>query len=240
MNDTLLWSILALLMAIITLIGVSRFKQSHPQALEQKRPTQPPTATDDGENNDGIGKKNPIRIWSVIALLIPILTLTGLILFKQSLLQGQEVILPIRGFDPRNFISGHYLTYAIQYGITVCPKKPDNGTAAENAFICLEPRQFLTNQPTKEHCPLFIKGHCEQELFIAGIEKFYVPEKHAQYLGRILRDNPRSDTHPDRSEIVLAVSAGGRAEVKDLRINGESWLKTMDQTKTIDQAETTQ
>ena len=171
---------------------------------------------------------NLMKIWSVLALLIPILALTGLSLSKRSYQQGQEVVLPIRGFDPRDFLSGHYLTYAIQYGIIVCPQKPDDRTVHESTFVCLEPRQFFASQPIAELCSLFIKGHCEQELFVAGIEKFYIPQEYANSLEQVLRADQGKDGPTYRSEVVLAVFADGQAVVKDLHINGQSWRDSVE------------
>jgi uncharacterized membrane-anchored protein len=145
------------------------------------------------------------------ALLFPILSLMALAAYKNSVVNfGQEVILPISGYDPRDLLSGHYLIYRIDYGI--------QGLCSEDfgqyeAHVCLEPLRYSLTRP--EDCAKLIRGVCNSGRFEAGIEKYYVPEERALEL----EDKVRSKS----ASIVLALTPGGQAQVKDLLIDGHSW-----------------
>jgi len=148
----------------------------------------------------------------VIGLLFPILALMALAGYRQFLsVTGKEVILPISGYDPRDLLAGRYLRFTINYDVPdVCPKKSYN---KENAFMCLDPKQFSYTEP--EQCATLIKGICRYNQFTAGIERFYIPEKNARYFEDLLRSS-------QDASVVLSISSSGDAQVKDLLINGQS------------------
>ena len=147
----------------------------------------------------------------ITALAIPILALAALTLYKKYILTvGTEVILPIRGFDPRDLLSGHYLIYQIEYGVDgVCSSGDDD----KQVFVCLKPKEFLRYNDGE--CELPIAGSCRNGRFEAGIEKFYVPEEKALSLEQAVREKTGS--------IVLSVTRSGETAVKDLLIDGRSW-----------------
>lgn len=149
----------------------------------------------------------------VIALAFPIVALAALAAYKRSVLSfGNEVILPISGYDPRDLLAGHYLIYQIDYGLDgICSEK----TTERVGYVCLEPKLFSYSLP--EGCSKLIRGTCNYGRFEAGIEKYYVPQEKAKELEDQVRTNSAS--------IVLSITEGGQAQVKDLLINGESWEK---------------
>lgn len=153
------------------------------------------------------------RIWLIVALLVPIAALAlNAWLKSQQRASGEEVILPIDGFDPRDLLSGHYLTYRIDYGL-------QQGCTAPNvaASVCLRPQRglYLPGE-LPESCELSIHGHCDNSAtFTAGIERFYVPEAVAQVLEQQVRDR--------KGEIVLSVDKQGNAAIRDLLLDGKPW-----------------
>ena len=153
------------------------------------------------------------KIHVLIALIIPIIALFALAIYKKyNFLTGHEVILPITGYDPRDLLSGYYLTYTVEYDIKqICHDKKYREDKV--AYICLKPRDFSYTKPY--NCDLFIKGVCNKRTFKAGIERYYVPKEHAQRLEKLVRSNKMS--------IVLSIPKNGDAQVKDLLINGKSW-----------------
>ncbi|MBF0109967.1 MAG: GDYXXLXY domain-containing protein [Magnetococcales bacterium] len=159
----------------------------------------------------------------VIALLLPILTLGGLILHKLQVLdQGRQVRFPIEGFDPRDLLSGHYLVYRIDYGVLVCPEEdtavmPDGPRDQEvPAVLCLEPSpSFHYGRLVAQDCRLKIVGSCRGRDFHAGIERFYIPEEHARSLDQAVRER--------KGELILRVNDAGVAVVEDLLIGGRPW-----------------
>lgn len=147
----------------------------------------------------------------VVALLFPIITLMTLTVYKRHLLMtGYEVILPISGYDPRDLISGHYITYTVDYGVdNLC----HNYSQIQQGYICLDTKTFSSEQDVS--CRRFIRGTCNYRHFEAGIEKFYIPEDEAKSLDKKVREKQAS--------IIISVSPDGQAQVKDLLINGKSW-----------------
>ena len=150
----------------------------------------------------------------IFFLMIPIMALASLIFYKRHILtSGEEVTLPITGYDPRDLLSGHYLVYEIQYGIDICPKLHKKGIPPiGRAYVCLRPKKFSYERP--QACELMLKGHCASRQFRAGIEKYYIPETKAKEYEDLLRTK--------KADIVLSVLKNGHANVKDLLIDGES------------------
>jgi len=160
------------------------------------------------------------------AVVFPIVVLLGLMFSKQArLAQGSQVILPIEGFDPRDLLSGHYLTYRINYGGSA------DCSRGQKLYACLykesgtEERyraRFISQDDSEDSdCTLFIAGRCENGRFAAGIEKFYIPEQHAAPLDRAVRTG--------KGKIVLKVSGSGAAAIQDLLIDGKSWREYKEQ-----------
>jgi uncharacterized membrane-anchored protein len=147
----------------------------------------------------------------LFALIFPIAGLAALTAYKKYILSfGQEVVLPISGYDPRDLLSGHYLTYRVDYGLT---QDCYSGSMTHDAYVCLDTKSVSYSYP--DGCERLIKGQCRGSRFEAGIEKFYVPEDKAKILEDKVRDKSGS--------IVLSVTRDGRAQVKDLLIDGKSW-----------------
>lgn len=147
------------------------------------------------------------------ALTFPILILALLTGYKKYLLTfGSEVVLPISGYDPRDLLSGHYLIYQIDYGVDgIC----SGSINQETGYICLSTKQFSYSVPNS--CPQVIRGLCRAGRFDAGVEKYYIPEGAAKKLEDQVRAKAAS--------IQLSLSKDGRAQVKDLLIDGRSWKK---------------
>lgn len=47
---------------------------------------------------------------------------------------AQNVLLPIQGFDPRNFLSGHYIQYQINWSAADCHQADWDGICPKRAF----------------------------------------------------------------------------------------------------------
>lgn len=155
----------------------------------------------------------------LLLLILPIAVLL-VIVVRQGFhfATGQEYVFPITGYDPRDLLSGHYLQYRVQYTSEEYCKRPEG----ENFFyacLCLQSRNplFAEVRFGCEGCPAKIWGKCEGGQFLAGIERFYIPEADATWLDATLRRGER------KSEIVVSVSKEGVGLVKDLRFDGKSW-----------------
>ncbi|MBF0195122.1 MAG: GDYXXLXY domain-containing protein [Magnetococcales bacterium] len=163
-----------------------------------------------------------LSLWPVIAVIIPLLALAGLVVEKERrMTQGEEVVLPIVGFDPRDLLSGHYLIYQIQYNVKNLCKKISKQSENKIGYVVINPPEFQTWEPTIGQ--VFIKGECKNGNFKAGIERFYIPQEHAKILDEVIRGK--------QGKIVLSVFYDGRAQVKDLLINDKSWSIFLEEQK---------
>ncbi len=151
--------------------------------------------------------KKKILIASLVFPILALLTMTG---FRQyNLSTGRDFTLPIEGYDPRDLLSGHYLTYTVNFGIPACAKMENTKTV----FICLDPKAKTFIKPAA--CKWYVQGTCDYGRFTAGIEKFYIPESNSRTLDKQVRDK--------KASIVITVTPSGTAMVKDLLIDGKSW-----------------
>lgn len=160
------------------------------------------------------------RLWTALALACPILALGGLALHSQLRLNhGMEVRLPVSGFDPRDLLSGHYLTWRVEYGLAdLCQNVPPRRAGADHPpmFVCVKPRRFAVDQrPDRADCTLYLAGVCEWNRFAAGVERFYIPEQEARALEQAVMQK--------KGEVLLVVGADGQAVVKELFLEGKTW-----------------
>jgi uncharacterized membrane-anchored protein len=132
------------------------------------------------------------------------------------------MIIPISGYDPRDLLSGHYLTYRLdiktekgcskyEYAdgtVYLCLEKPDDGSVRGY------PVENIT-EPASDECAIVIKGKCRYNRFIAGVERFYIPEEHAEYLDAIIRKG--------KCSLKIKIDSKGNASIKDMLIDGKSW-----------------
>ncbi|MBF0610789.1 MAG: GDYXXLXY domain-containing protein [Magnetococcales bacterium] len=149
-------------------------------------------------------------------LLIPVVALLGVAVNSYFKVQnGIEFILPVEGFDPRDLLAGHYLIYRPVY------KSPQDMCLQRESplpvYYCTEEGYFVDGQyNNKPTCDLFIRGQCEDGRFVAGVERFYIPEGRAIVLDRAVREN--------KGSVVLAIDPKtGETRVKDFLLNGRSW-----------------
>ena len=136
-----------------------------------------------------------------------------LTIYKQNIYSnGKEFELNISGYDPIDLLSGHFVTYRIDYGFNPC-ENTDVGdtciclTIGENVVSKLESCDFAKT------CDAFLKGKCKNNFYEAGIEKFFIPENRAKEIDNIIRTG--------KSKIKIAVDKKGNALVKDLILVSE-------------------
>lgn len=169
------------------------------------------------------------KIWIVSsAFFIPIVVLL-LWTLKLSLnqRQGIAVELPIKGFDPRDILSGHYLRFRLDLAAEdPCPMV-DNMAVKDDTprCVCLQPTKPLAHITWKgeceakpSDCSLYIRGRCERQGFFAGIERYYIPEADSAFIPRL----------PDHSTLVISVQASGTTlplELKPGGTNYQEWIE---------------
>ena len=163
----------------------------------------------------------------IAALIFPIVILGLITVNKYAKVNfGTELTIPIKGFDPRDILSGHYLIYRIDYGPNA---NCDYEKYTEDAYMCLKKTDGKYSSEIRRYMPAHykdkylavIRGECHKGRFKAGIERFYIPENAAIILDMVVRNG--------KGKIVLSVTPDGKAMVKDLLIDDKSWKKYVDE-----------
>lgn len=161
------------------------------------------------------------KLWLLLALCLPIAALAWQTWqHQQHYNEGQDITLPIRGFDPRDLLSGHYLIYDVDYGVENICEYPDI------AQLCMTDKPYILSKENEQAgvCSLVLKGKCEKGEFKAGIERFYIPAAHAKILDQALRDQ--------KGSITIAIDPKGKAQVKELWIEQQQWQAWLKQQPT--------
>lgn len=157
----------------------------------------------------------------LFCIAFPIVILLGVTLQKHSLRQtGVKMTFPISGYDPRDLLSGHYLIYTVDYGIPeVCANPHALPTSPEAvSYICFDTSSFQTG-PKNHNCKVFIRGECKYGRFVAGLERFYVPQEKALPLEKLIQSK--------KASIEVAIGSDGSAQVTDLLIEGVTWQEAL-------------
>jgi hypothetical protein len=155
-----------------------------------------------------------------LALAIPILVLAALVVRGEAgLRSGRPWVLRMRGYDPRDLLRGHYLSYRIDWGgggleerctVTAC-------------CICLRAAPgspSLVPDASKVSCDE--TASCDSwfpEDQLDRLREFYIPEGRGPELERALRDR--------QAELSIRVSPRGGVVVEDMLIDGRPWREAV-------------
>ena len=166
-----------------------------------------------------------------ILLFLPVLVLLGWTLSMQAMLSsGEKLDLPIRGYDPRDILAGHYLAVQVDFDSfpSECKVEEDkerryrNDNYGKEAFFCADAGKIVLEKP-QEKCKVFIKGECGYNHFRNDtLTRFYISESSAPVLERAIRDGS------NKPVMRLSVTKDGRAFPVDLLLDGvpyKEWLK---------------
>jgi hypothetical protein len=174
------------------------------------------------------------------ALTLPLLALATLIGRQEAMLAGAAVVnVPVRGYDPRDLLHGHYIQGQLDWKWDSAPTAPGSGTGIAGAACVLaadapKPRlRFIpgwkAGEPVGNDCRMIIagRGWAGQNGIAArfaptsldsgsGQVGLFVPEERTADLERLLIEKPGAFT------VDLAVRPDGSASIKALRVDGES------------------
>ena len=111
---------------------------------------------------------------------------------------GVEIKVPVMGYDPRDLLSGHYIRYRIDW---------------DEADL----KQFEDKFFTKDE-------------FVDSLNKssyrFYVSEKHAKYLEKLLMESwDVKEEDKKKIEVVYSYKKGKHPIAKKLLVNGQPYQK---------------
>lgn len=170
----------------------------------------------------------------VFALALPVVALVALTGYKAyKRFAGVELTIPITGFDPRDLLSGHYLIYQLDFEMEIC-QGPRRDT--DPVFLCvvrdgsdLSTRVVDSANPsTNKGCTAVIMGRCDGRRFVAGVERFYIPEEHSRLLDGVVRGWGED---ANRAKLVISVDPRGHAVVKTLLIDDKPWREFLSTTE---------
>jgi hypothetical protein len=154
----------------------------------------------------------------LFSLLFPILLLAGWVIKLEYQTQsGQEVRIRIKGYDPRDLLSGHFIRYRLDLeAFDPCPDDSDTAIC-----LCLNSElgsqyQIVTSSLSCESentgCRFRLKGDCHRKQFLAGVERYSIPENLAPVLA----------TLPQNSSVILSLDYEGNGIVKKVLVGEET------------------
>ena len=115
---------------------------------------------------------------------------------------GIDIKVAIRGYDPVDLLSGHYISYQIDWDKTDCTQFPDE--------ICPKER-FCKDSRWGREC------------------RFYIPEKYARQLDSLFRQyiwQSRKEKNMT-FEVVYSYNKARKPMAKQLLINGKDWKESI-------------
>jgi hypothetical protein len=139
---------------------------------------------------------------------------------------GVVIEVPIKGYDPRDLLAGHYLRFHLDLGRQDPCLRPGEKPKADPAprCLCLQGKGLTIEwqgvcEEKPASCELYIQGRCDWSGFTAGVERFYIPEKDSQWIPRL----------PEGSRLLLSVQANGSALPIELKPAGKSYQEYIDE-----------
>ena len=110
---------------------------------------------------------------------------------------AKEVTVAISGYDPRDLLSGHYISYQIDWNKTDCS-------------------QFENNE-----CPIEYFAKHKEHAQWGGRYRFYIPQENAELLDRLFRSRNKN------FQVVFSYSKRSAPLGKRLLIDGIEWRKAL-------------
>lgn len=164
-----------------------------------------------------------------LSLLTPLLVLTSLVVKTELEIQhGKRLLLSIEGYDPRDYLRGHYINFRYRWEFDEEKTKRFTHSNFDyhrrDVHLCIPENkkvypvlasQYVTDCNFRILGKLTTNYHDPKFNFNFGIEKFYVPERYALLLERELGIK--------KGEVELAVNSQGRAVILELYIGGVPW-----------------
>ena len=161
------------------------------------------------------------------ALALPIVALAALIGQQELRFANAETVnVPVRGYDPRDLLRGHYITGQLDWDFETTPPATGSGGLCVLPLAAARPRvRFLDNWQAGDRrpdCRLVIAGRIASSAFVPkalddgtrGI-RLYVSETRAPELEELMRK------HPGVLTVDLAVRADGSTAIMALRVDGQ-------------------
>jgi hypothetical protein len=174
----------------------------------------------------------------IAALALPVLALAALVGEQERQIAGAPVVsVPLRGYDPRDLLRGHYLLAQLEWDWEREPTTPDgSGDLYGGACVLADtpkPRlrfvaDWMAGDAIDPACRMMMAGRAwpRSGQMTAGFipanlddggrggVRFYIPETRGTELEQLIRDRPGALTAD------LAVRGDGNVTIRALRIDG--------------------
>ena len=171
----------------------------------------------------------------ILSLIFPVLACMFMAWYHtQNQNKGELYRIPVTGYDPRDLLRGHYLTYRYDWNWA----DEDAKTRTHKSAICLDGKannlqvRLVNQKNVSEQCDRYIIGRGSKTSgFRIGrkgsddLTRYYIPEENARQLDKMLR-NRGDDAHD--FEIALRVNGRGQAFIASMYIDDvllEEWIK---------------
>lgn len=151
----------------------------------------------------------------IAAVLVGIIAM-GYFYFKHQRIvdHGSLLRFKVVGYDPRDLLSGYYLRYQVDYGKKIC------SDSSQEVCVCFQPDKPPPHRASKvlscslaaSSCGVYLKGDCQRGRFVAGIERYYIPESKRNVVAVI----------PEGATINVRVGDEGKGVTEAFFIKGES------------------
>ncbi|MFT3772923.1 MAG: GDYXXLXY domain-containing protein [Minicystis sp.] len=149
----------------------------------------------------------------LVALALPIVALLAMVVRAEIVSRGGKPwVIAIRGYDPRDLIRGHYLSYRLDFR----KEEPSERCTAATCCYCL--RGPAGSEPLVTRINCAEKASCDSwfpESQLDHLQEFYVPEDRGYQLEREIRAKD--------AKLSVRVSSGGVVIVQDLLLDGRPW-----------------
>ena len=177
---------------------------------------------------------------SIFTLVFPVLVMGLMIgVHIQNKETGTLWRVPVTGYDPRDLLRGHYLTYRYDWNW----ESESRSCANRKCVLCLNEAQaggntnplvsYASREAAPKMCASYMNGRFYGSRFEIGpkrgnnLRRYYIPEEHASRLDRILRNWSGEEEEHD-FEIGLRVNSSGGAFIEGMYIDDvplEEWVK---------------
>jgi len=153
----------------------------------------------------------------LLALALPIVAV-GLMIGRGELTTrtGRPYLLSIHGYDPRDLVRGHYLTYRIDFRWD----EPGERCTSAACCYCLNGPAGAEPQVVKLSCGAAMRCDASfPEAELDHLQQFFVPEDMGYPLERAIRSR--------KAQLLVRVSPGGSVVIQDLLLDGRPWREVV-------------
>lgn len=160
------------------------------------------------------------RRLTALAVVLPLLAV-GLGIVRAELFRGRarDFVFEIAGYDPRDLLRGHYFQFRLR--IEPLPVREPCDDASGDCCLCLTRSDPDAVPYVERSTCATARSSCDGALLIHYLnepQRYYVPEQNAAALEQRLL----SAIEHRRAHAVLAIDASGQAQVRELRVDGET------------------